>query len=253
VWGASGRSEYCRARVRRGSLLLRPCLHVVVGCRTRSGQDHLRVRPRTRFRLGDGRTRPPLRLMSHWLNVAGRTGMPGGARLWAEAPLSGTFPACTAVEVAAEQGWEAAYRHLRRIREGNPLRAAQAGREGRAARRGGPGGARRGGFRGGARLGVAAQSFASGGWRGYMGSAASGTQCGPAEVSGSPREMPQSADPAYARLRWLHRLRQSDVRMKNATTLSMAITDRHLRTVWSLSRRSLRPDSESSVTPGAVS
>jgi predicted DsbA family dithiol-disulfide isomerase len=57
-------------------------------------------------------------LMSHSLNVAGRTGMPCDPRLWTEAPLSGTFPACMAVEAAAEQGWEAAYRYLRRLREG---------------------------------------------------------------------------------------------------------------------------------------
>ncbi len=34
------------------------------------------------------------------------------------APISGTFPACIAVEAAAEQGWEPAYRYLRRLREG---------------------------------------------------------------------------------------------------------------------------------------
>jgi predicted DsbA family dithiol-disulfide isomerase len=57
-------------------------------------------------------------LMSHWLNVAGQTGMPCDPRLWTQAPLSGTIPACIAVEAAAEQGWEAAYRYLRRLREG---------------------------------------------------------------------------------------------------------------------------------------
>jgi putative protein-disulfide isomerase len=57
-------------------------------------------------------------LMSHWLNVAGRTGMPCDPRLWTEAPISSTFPACVAVEAAAEQGWEAGYRYLRRVREG---------------------------------------------------------------------------------------------------------------------------------------
>ena len=57
-------------------------------------------------------------LMSHWLNVAGRTGMPCDPRLWTEAPISSTFPACIAVEAAAEQGWEAASRYLRRVREG---------------------------------------------------------------------------------------------------------------------------------------
>lgn len=57
-------------------------------------------------------------LMSHWLNVAGQTGMPCDPRLWTEAPISSTFPACVAAEAAAEQGWEAAYGYLRRLREG---------------------------------------------------------------------------------------------------------------------------------------
>ncbi|HET9186152.1 MAG TPA: DsbA family protein [Solirubrobacterales bacterium] len=57
-------------------------------------------------------------LMSHWLNVAGRTGMPCDPRLWTAQPLAGTYPASIAVEAAAEQGWEAGYRYLRRLREG---------------------------------------------------------------------------------------------------------------------------------------
>jgi predicted DsbA family dithiol-disulfide isomerase len=57
-------------------------------------------------------------LMSHWLNVAGRTGMPCDPRLWTANPIASTYPACVAVEAAAEQGWEAAYAYLRRIREG---------------------------------------------------------------------------------------------------------------------------------------
>jgi len=57
-------------------------------------------------------------LMSHWLNVAGRTGMPCDPRLWTENPISSTYPACIAVEAASEQGWEAGYRYLRRLREG---------------------------------------------------------------------------------------------------------------------------------------
>jgi predicted DsbA family dithiol-disulfide isomerase len=57
-------------------------------------------------------------LMSHWLNVAGRTGMPCDPRLWTENPISSTHPACVAVEAASEQGWEAGYRYLRRVREG---------------------------------------------------------------------------------------------------------------------------------------
>lgn len=57
-------------------------------------------------------------LMSHWLNVAGETGMPCDPRLWTENPISSTYPACIAVEAASEQGWEAGYRYLRRLREG---------------------------------------------------------------------------------------------------------------------------------------
>jgi putative protein-disulfide isomerase len=57
-------------------------------------------------------------LMSHWLDVAGRTGMPCDPRLWTENPIASTYPACIAVEAASEQGWEAGYRYLRRLREG---------------------------------------------------------------------------------------------------------------------------------------
>jgi protein-disulfide isomerase-like protein with CxxC motif len=57
-------------------------------------------------------------LMAHWLNVAGRTGMPCDPRLWTAHPIDSTFPACVAVEAASEQGWEAGYRYLRRVREG---------------------------------------------------------------------------------------------------------------------------------------
>jgi hypothetical protein len=57
-------------------------------------------------------------LMAHWLNVAGRTGMPCDPRLWTASPIAGTYPACIAAEAASEQGWEAGYRYLRRLREG---------------------------------------------------------------------------------------------------------------------------------------
>jgi putative protein-disulfide isomerase len=57
-------------------------------------------------------------LMSHWLNVAGHTGMPCDPRLWTANPIDSTFPACIAVEAASEQGWEAGYRYMRRVREG---------------------------------------------------------------------------------------------------------------------------------------
>lgn len=57
-------------------------------------------------------------LMAHWLNVAGETGMPCDPRLWTESPLESTYPACLATVAASEQGWEAGYRYLRRLREG---------------------------------------------------------------------------------------------------------------------------------------
>jgi putative protein-disulfide isomerase len=57
-------------------------------------------------------------LMSHWLNVAGQTGMPCDPRLWTKNPIESTYPACMAVEAASEQGWEAGLRYLRRLREG---------------------------------------------------------------------------------------------------------------------------------------
>jgi putative protein-disulfide isomerase len=57
-------------------------------------------------------------LMSHWLDVGARTGMPSDPRLWTENPISSTYPSCIAVEAASEQGWEAGYRYLRRMREG---------------------------------------------------------------------------------------------------------------------------------------
>ena len=57
-------------------------------------------------------------LMSHWLEVAVATGMPADPRLWTQAPLGSTYPACMAVKAAAEQGGDLAYAYLRRVREG---------------------------------------------------------------------------------------------------------------------------------------
>jgi predicted DsbA family dithiol-disulfide isomerase len=57
-------------------------------------------------------------LISYWLSVAADGGMPMDPRIWTEAPLSSTYPACQAVKAACEQGWEAGYRYLRRLREG---------------------------------------------------------------------------------------------------------------------------------------
>jgi putative protein-disulfide isomerase len=56
--------------------------------------------------------------MSHWLDVSGETGMPIDPRLWRRNPIASTYPACQAVEAAAEQGPELAYAYLRRLREG---------------------------------------------------------------------------------------------------------------------------------------
>jgi putative protein-disulfide isomerase len=57
-------------------------------------------------------------LIAHWLEVTAETGMPCDPRLWKQNPISSTYPAGMAVKAAAEQGPEAGYRYLRRLREG---------------------------------------------------------------------------------------------------------------------------------------
>lgn len=57
-------------------------------------------------------------LIAHWLQVAAASGMPLDPRLWTESRLSSTYPSCLAAIAASEQGPEAGYRYLRRIREG---------------------------------------------------------------------------------------------------------------------------------------
>ena len=57
-------------------------------------------------------------LMAQWLGTAADSGMPVDARLWSANPIASTYPACQAVKAAAEQGPDAAYRYLRRLREG---------------------------------------------------------------------------------------------------------------------------------------
>jgi predicted DsbA family dithiol-disulfide isomerase len=59
-----------------------------------------------------------LELISQWLDDTAEGGMPSDPRIWTENPLESSYPACQAVEAAAEQGWEAGYRYLRRLREG---------------------------------------------------------------------------------------------------------------------------------------
>ena len=53
-----------------------------------------------------------------WLDTADASGMPLDPRLWHEAPLQSSYPACMAVKAAAEQGHEAETRCLRALREG---------------------------------------------------------------------------------------------------------------------------------------
>jgi hypothetical protein len=57
-------------------------------------------------------------LLPEWLDAADRSSMPVDPRLWLENPPSSTYPACMAVEAAAEQGPLAEERMLRALREG---------------------------------------------------------------------------------------------------------------------------------------
>lgn len=57
-------------------------------------------------------------LMAGWLETAAESGMPFDARIWSRNPIASTYPACQAVKAATEQGPDAAYRYLRRLREG---------------------------------------------------------------------------------------------------------------------------------------
>jgi putative protein-disulfide isomerase len=60
----------------------------------------------------------PAGMIVPWLDASDRSGMPVDPRLWSEAPLSSSYPACMAVKAAQEQGGEAAARYLRALREG---------------------------------------------------------------------------------------------------------------------------------------
>ena len=60
----------------------------------------------------------PAAMIVPWLDAGERSRMPVDPRLWAEAPLSSSYPACMAVKAAAEQGPDAAGRYLRALREG---------------------------------------------------------------------------------------------------------------------------------------
>jgi predicted DsbA family dithiol-disulfide isomerase len=60
----------------------------------------------------------PEALSAHWLDVADRGGMPIDPRLWRDAAISSSYPACMAVKAAAEQADDGGYRYLRVLREG---------------------------------------------------------------------------------------------------------------------------------------
>jgi putative protein-disulfide isomerase len=57
-------------------------------------------------------------LVEEWLRVSADTGAPLDPLTWAEGGIRTTYPACMAVRAAAEQGTEAAFAYLRRLREG---------------------------------------------------------------------------------------------------------------------------------------
>ena len=60
----------------------------------------------------------PEAMIVPWLDASDRSGMPLDPRLWREAPIASSYPACMALKAAAEQGPEAAGRYLRALREG---------------------------------------------------------------------------------------------------------------------------------------
>jgi Thioredoxin len=57
-------------------------------------------------------------LVLEWLDAAEGSRMPLDPRVWHEAPLRSSYPACMAVKAASEQGADAAARYLRALREG---------------------------------------------------------------------------------------------------------------------------------------
>jgi len=57
-------------------------------------------------------------LLTHWLDVSEKGGMPLDPRLWSEGPLTTSYPACMAVKAAMEQSGDGGYAYLRALREG---------------------------------------------------------------------------------------------------------------------------------------
>lgn len=56
--------------------------------------------------------------VAKWLNACAESGMPVDPRVWHEGPPSSSYPMCTALVAAREQGEDAAHRYLRALREG---------------------------------------------------------------------------------------------------------------------------------------
>src|SRR5947209_14279747 len=57
-------------------------------------------------------------LVAHWMDVAATGRMPCDPRLWVEAPIASTYPACMAVKAAAAISADRGYAYLRAVREG---------------------------------------------------------------------------------------------------------------------------------------
>jgi putative protein-disulfide isomerase len=56
-------------------------------------------------------------MIDEWLRVAAETQAPLDPLIWLDGPLQSSYPACMAVEAAAEQAPDRGYRYLRRLRE----------------------------------------------------------------------------------------------------------------------------------------
>src|SRR5690348_1396697 len=56
-------------------------------------------------------------LAEEWLRVSAETQAPLDPLMWADGPISSTYPACMGVKAAAEQADDGGYRYLRRVRE----------------------------------------------------------------------------------------------------------------------------------------
>jgi putative protein-disulfide isomerase len=57
-------------------------------------------------------------LLLHWFEVSEQGGMPVDPRLWKEAPITTSYPACIAVKAATMQSADGGYAYLRAVREG---------------------------------------------------------------------------------------------------------------------------------------